>query len=165
MIVTDRIERRIALWRIFGESNFAVLCPSTWMQNTSRVGSSFGSEHVRMERYRRSDSAITTTHRLPQRHLAWPRLSFLGSGYWSSTVSRRRDSTTPGRLYVRVGVSCLCVWIFTGVKVSAKVFQMCKFKSRRDSDLAGSGGAGGGLGGNPYLHQQPFSKQKKWHRK
>ncbi len=63
----------------------------------SRIASSFARLHVRMQRYRPSDSAITTPRRLPQRHLAQPRLSFSGNGYWwSSNVTRRRDSTTPG---------------------------------------------------------------------
>ena len=93
----------------------------------SRIASSFGRLHVRMQRYRPSDSAITTPRRLPQRHLAKPRLSFSGNGYWSSNVTRRRDSTTPGLF---VGSSMRVHACLYGSESARQCFfHMGKFKS------------------------------------
>lgn len=108
--------------------------------DTSWGLSSFGRLHVRMQRYRPSDLAITITRRLPQRHLARPRLSFLGNGYWSSNVTSRRDSTTPG-LQQQQQHAFACVCVFTGVKVLVNVSFRWASSSRRDTYL----GEGGGL--------------------
>ena len=106
----------------------------------SRIASSFARLHIRMQRYRPSDSAITTPRRLPQRHLAKPRLSFSGNGYWSSNVTRRRDSTTPG-LFVGSSSSLrvqLYMLVFTGVKVLVNVsFTWASSSRERDTYLGG----------------------------
>lgn len=80
---------------------------ATWGGEASSSG-----QHVRMERYRQSDSTVATTVALPQRHLLGPRLTWTNqlvapSGYWSSTVGRRRDclsSSSPHNTWPRRAV-------------------------------------------------------------